>query len=89
MIRMFVRHDVHDYDKWRHVYDEFEDERTEMGVRGDAVYQSVDNDNDVTVHLDFDSMDLAHSFAESPRLREVMREAGVSGPPDLWFVKED
>ena len=35
MIRMFVRHDVEDYAKWRRAYDDFNDERigARLGVR--------------------------------------------------------
>lgn len=88
MTRMFVRHEVEDYEVWRKAYDDFDDERRGMGVTDDAVYRSVDNDKDVTVWHDFDSADAAKSFAESPRLREVMAGAGVAGPPDIWFVEQ-
>jgi hypothetical protein len=37
MVRMFVRHEVADYGKWRKAYDEFGEERGAMGVVGDAV----------------------------------------------------
>src|SRR5262245_24038172 len=52
MVRLFIRHDVADYDAWRQVYDEFDSTRRGLGVTGDAVFQSVDNPNDVTVWHD-------------------------------------
>jgi len=88
MTRMFVRHDVDDYETWRKAYDDFDDERGGMGVRGHGVYRSVDNGNDVTAYHDFDSADAANAFAGSPRLREVMETAGVSSPPQIWFVEQ-
>jgi len=40
----------------------------------------------VTAWHDFDSLEAAQTFAASPRLREVMAEAGVAGPPTIWFT---
>ena len=34
MVRMFVRHEVADYDRWRNVYDDFGGERSGFGVVG-------------------------------------------------------
>lgn len=88
MVRMFVRHEVDDYSTWRRAYDDFDEERQGMGVRDDAVYRSVDNENDVTAYHDFDDADSAQAFAASPRLREVMEGAGVSSAPQIWFVEQ-
>ena len=86
MVRLFVRHNVDEYNAWRKVYDEFEPQRKPMGVTGHAVFQSVDDPNDVTVWHDFDSADAARSFASSSELREAMQRAGVRGEPQVWFV---
>jgi hypothetical protein len=88
MIKMMVRHGVTDYDTWRKAYDDFDEERSGMGVRGDGVYREVDNPRNVTAYHDFDSIEDARAFAESPRLREVMEGAGVASAPDIWFVEK-
>lgn len=88
MIRMFVRHGVADYEAWRRAYDAFDAERSGMGVRGHAVFRSVDAPNDVTAWHDFDTIEAARAFAASDRLRAVMAEAGVDGEPSIWFVSE-
>jgi len=88
MVRLFVRHQVSDYTTWRTHYDAFDDERRGMGVVGDAVYRSVDDSNDVTAWHDFGTAEEAKSFASSPRLKEVMSEAGVAGEPTIWFVTQ-
>ncbi len=85
---MFVRHPVQDYSTWKKAYDDFDTERAGMGVTDHAVYQSFDNLDDVTAWHDFDSIDSAQSFANSERLKEVMQEAGVAGPPTIWFTTE-
>jgi hypothetical protein len=86
MIRMFVRHEVSDYGKWRQAYDAFDAERRAMGVKAAAVYRSAEKEGDVTVTHDFDSIDAAKALAASPRLREVMVAAGVLGAPAVWFT---
>jgi hypothetical protein len=83
---MFVRHSVTDFTIWKAAYDAFDEERRGMGVKGDAVFQAVDNANDVTAWHDFESHEAARAFAGSPRLREVMQGAGVAGAPSIWFT---
>lgn len=88
MIRVFVRHTVADYGRWRQGYDSFEEQRRAMGVSGDAVFQSVDDPNDVTVWHDFDSLEEAQAFASSDALFQALAQAGVQGEPEIWFVTE-
>ena len=88
MIRMFVRHDVGDYGKWRQGYDDFDKTRSQMGVRGHGVYRSVDNDKNVTAYHDFDSIETARAFAESAELKAGMQNAGVTSAPEIWFTEE-
>lgn len=88
MIRMFVRHTVADFARWKKGYDSFDTERKDMGVRGAAVFQAADKPNDVTVWHDFETLDAAREFVSSPRLKEVMKDAGVASEPTIWFVKQ-
>jgi hypothetical protein len=83
-----VRHNVDDYEAWRKGYDEFDAERGPMGVTGDAVFQSIDNPNDVTVWHDFDTAEAARAFASSDKLMHAMQRAGVQREPapQIWFV---
>jgi len=53
-----------------------------------AVFQSVDDPNDVTVWHDFPTPQGAKDFASSSRLKEVMIKAGVKGAPQIWFVNQ-
>ena len=86
MTRLFARHAVNDYSTWRAAYDDFDSERKEMGVRAHSVFQDADNPNMVTIMHDFDSVESAQSFSGSARLKEVMKEAGVAGPPEIWLA---
>jgi heme-degrading monooxygenase HmoA len=88
MVRLFVRHNVDDYGAWRRTYDEFDTQRGPMGVKGDAVFRSLDDPNDVTVWHDFDSDEAARAFVSSQELRDAMQRAGVQGEPQIWFVSQ-
>jgi len=88
MSRLFVRHQVADYDAWRKVYNDFDPTRRSMGVIGDAVYRSADDPNNVTAWHDFGSIDEARAFAGSTELKEAMGAAGGTSAPDIWFVEK-
>ena len=85
MTRMFVRHQVEDFDHWKKVYDDFD--QAGMGVRNDAVFQAAEDPNDVTVWHDFDDLESARALAESDELRDAMKRGGVVGEPAVWFTE--
>ena len=85
-VRMYVRHEVASYVVWRKAYDRFDATRRKMGVTAQAVYQSLDDPNDVTVTHDFASAAEARSFAASAELKAAMQKAGVKGVPSVWFT---
>ena len=87
-VRMFIRHEVTDYAPWRKVYDDFDATRRKLGVTAQAVYQSVDNPNEVTVTHDFKSADEAKTFAASAELKAAMEKAGVKGARQIWITTE-
>lgn len=87
MIRLFVRHPVSDFSQWKQAYDDFDDERGGMGVKAHAVFQAVDDANDVTIWHDFEDLESAQGFLGSARLKEVMGAAGVMGEPSIWFTR--
>jgi ABC-type sugar transport system substrate-binding protein len=85
-VRMFVRHEVADYGAWRKSYDAFAPTQKKLGVTYQAVYQSTDNPNDVTVIHDFHTLAKAKSFAASAELKAAMEKSGVKGAPQIWYT---
>lgn len=86
---MIVRHMVEDYDKWRAAYDAFDSERRSGGIVGDAVNQVLGNRNEVIVYHQAKDVDALRTLVNSPRLKEVMRNAGVVGQPEIQLVEVD
>ena len=86
MTTLFVRHQVADYSKWRQVFDGFAPTQKTLGVQDQAVYQAIDNPNDITVTHEFATLAAAQAFGSSPELRSAMHDAGVAGAPTVWFT---
>jgi len=85
-VRVFIHHEVADYAAWRKVYNSFRATQRKMGVTAQAVYQSVENPNDVVVTHDFASAEAAKTFLASDDLKSAMQKAGVKGPPQIWIT---
>ncbi len=85
---MFGRVTVEDYETFCDVFDDAKKLRHSAGSTGDTFYQSADNPNDVTVQVEFQTIDAAKAYALSQGLREAMKRAGVQGSPTIWFVNE-
>ncbi len=85
---MFGRATVEDYATFRDAFDDAEEIRRSAGSTGEAVYQSPDDPNEVTVQIEFPTVEAAKVYALSQGLREAMQRAGVQGPPTIWFVNE-
>lgn len=88
VVRLMMRHPVADYDAWRRADDALDSERRRMGALSHAVYQSLDDPQDITVEIGFATTHAARAFAGSPHLRERMAAAGVAGTPEVWLVTE-
>jgi hypothetical protein len=85
-VRMFVRHEVADYGTWRKSYDSFSPMQKKLGVTYQAVYQSTEDPNDVTVIHDFHSLEKAKAFVASADLKAAMQKSGVKGAPQIWYT---
>jgi len=86
MTTLFVRHQVADYAQWRQVYDGFAPTQQALGVQDQAVYQAIDDPNDITVRHEFATLEAAQAFGGSSELRSAMHDAGVEGAPTVWFT---
>lgn len=86
MVRIFLRHMVADYEIWRQHYDAFFIERRKMGVLTDTVFRNADDDHEITVTHDFDSLDEARRFVSPRQLREIKSVNGKESDPTFWYT---
>lgn len=86
--RVMVAHKVKDFDAWVKVYDaEGEAKRMENGLLDRGMARGIEDPN--MVYLVFAITDMAKAKARinSPELKKIMTDAGVVGPPQIFFYK--
>jgi len=88
MAKLLVHHKVQDYSAWRTIFDEDDQRRKEYGSTGFQVLKSASDPNDLTVIMDYPSIEAAKSFATSDALKEKMKDAGVISQPEITFLVE-
>ena len=70
------------------MFDDFSAVRKATGSKGARVLQNADNPNEVIVITEWANMEQARQMAQSQELREAQQRAGVTGPPDVYFLDE-
>lgn len=88
MAKLLVHHKVQDYSTWRQIFDEDDRRREEYGSTGSQVLKSASDPNDLTIIMDWPSVDAAKAFATSDDLKEKMKHAGVISQPEMTFLVE-
>jgi heme-degrading monooxygenase HmoA len=83
---LMVRHTAADYDKWKPAFDGHSSARKAGGEKGGWLLRNTANPNEIVVLFEWDNLDNARKFVESPELREVMQRAGVVSRPDILFL---
>lgn len=88
MVTVFLRHTITDYPTWRKAYDAAADLKKDGGVLAEAVYQSADDPNDVTVTHEFATLEGAKTYLAREDLHEAVKNAGVIGAPTVWYTNQ-
>lgn len=88
MALFLVHHKVEDYKTWKSVFDGHSSLRSEAGSQGGKIFRSANNPNELFVLLEWDNLANAQKFAQSDNIKEAMKNAGVVGMPEIYFVEE-
>jgi hypothetical protein len=64
MATLHIEHPISDLSTWLRAFSRFEEARRRAGVRAERVLQPIDDDKDIYVDLDFDSVEQAAAFQE-------------------------
>lgn len=88
MAHMLIKHHVHDYARWRAVFDDKVDLRIENGETYAHVFRNADDPDNIVIMFRWDSLENARRYAQDPRLKAAMQEAGVVGAPEVFFLDE-
>jgi len=86
--RLMVTHRVKDFDIWLKVYDtEGMAKRMEDGLVDRGIARSIDDPNMVTVVFAISDLEKVKASIASEAKRNLMKEAGVEGAPQMLFYK--
>lgn len=85
MAKVFLNHPIADYDTWRASFDADTPRREAAGMTNVHVLRDADNPNSIWLVGDGDP-DKVNAMMQDPGLAAAMQEAGVTGPPQLFFA---
>lgn len=88
MAYLMGRATLENYAKFRETFDGAESMRKAAGALNTAVYQSVDDPNEVIIEIEFPTADAAKAFSTSQGLREAQQRAGLKAPPRMLVVEK-
>ncbi len=88
MAHLLVHHHVDDYGKWKPFFDEHASERQRAGSKGERLFRSSKDPNEIFVIMEWDSMENAQKFTQSDSLKGAMKKGGVQGIPEAHFLEE-
>ena len=88
MMHTIIRHKVKDYDKWKSAFDGHSPIRKAGGEKGGHLFRNKTDSNEIFIELKWDTMENAQKFYESEDLKNVMKKAGITDKPDIYFLEE-
>ena len=88
MAAILIKQKINGFDVWKKEYDAQEDLRFSNGMLKDHIYLDANDPHQITILFDWDSVENARKFTDSPKLKEAMQRAGVIGRPEITFLKE-
>ncbi len=83
-----IRARVEDFEKWKPVFDEFDDHRTRLGQKSARVFQVAENPNQVVILQEWETLEGARSFYASETYKQAIQRAGVVGDPEMVVLDE-
>jgi hypothetical protein len=88
MIRVFIRHKVKNYPKWRAAFDAFKKTRRAGGEKSFKIGNVAGQPNNLCLLFTWESVDKAKAFLRSKELKVAMEEAGVREKPEVHIFED-
>lgn len=85
MVYMMIQHKVADFTRWKAVFDSRASQRRSGGELSAEVFRDVDNANQLTLLLGWDSVTRARAYAAHPAFKAALEAAGVTDAPSFTF----
>jgi heme-degrading monooxygenase HmoA len=88
-VYVVLEHQIHDFDTLKQVYSDDAERRRRMGCVGGRIWRGVDDPNQVSVVMEWDTAEHAREFAGSFELEQAMHWATVKAPTTRVIVYEE
>ena len=88
MTYLFIRHKVKNYGSWKSAFDRFIETRRSGGEKSYQIFHPSDDINNLYLIFEWNNLENAKKFIESPQLKEAMQKAGVIEAPEIHFLEE-
>jgi heme-degrading monooxygenase HmoA len=87
MTTLSIHLKVAEYAKFRSAFDQNDAIRRKFGQTGYSLFRSASDPLELTVHIQWPSMEQAKAWATSPDLKAGLQNAGVVSQPDVAFLE--
>lgn len=81
-------HKVENFAKWKQGFDEGAEMRKQLGINIKGIFQSVEDENYVTIISEMPSPEIAKAVLSSPELKAAGQKAGVISAPEIKFLNQ-
>ena len=88
MVIVLVRHKVADFNRWKQVFDGHFGIRHGAGDLRCRIFHSHDDASDLSLFLEWETLEKARAFFASDALKNGMKQAGVVGSAEIVFLDE-
>ncbi len=81
-------HKVENFTKWKQGFDASADMRSTLGINIIGVFQSVDDENYVTIISEMPNKEMALAVMSNPELKAAGQKAGVTSVPEIKILSQ-
>jgi heme-degrading monooxygenase HmoA len=86
MPRLLVRLKTGNYDKFKEDFDQASSVRKKFGSKGGFLLRDADNPNELTILMEWDSLENARKYTQLPEFKKAMQTADVKA--NFYFLDE-
>lgn len=85
---IIAKQQVTEFNSWKQHFDAGKNMRDELGIHIKGVFQSVDDQNMVTIISEFPNIETAQVLFANTELQEAMKQGGVVATLDVTMLNE-
>ena len=81
-------HKVENFAKWKLGFEAGENMRAQLGIKIIGVYQSVEDENAITVVSETPDAETARAILSAPAMKEAMEKSGAVSAPEIKILNQ-